>query len=168
MTVWLHIATSQSFASLDQFSVEKSSKLKKERAHTGFCSAFLKQFVVSVQVLLLILFVCKSCVCFVRTKKRNSPNTFLMVRFKCCFSMDIVTVIQFVLKVFFSFSLSRDGPLETYGGGGRITNKIFAQGKIKWKKFHTRQLTLKRYLCYGLTKSYKEFANEKDSCGSSI
>ena len=38
--------------------------------------------------------------------KETPPNTFLMVRFKCCFSMNIVTVIQFVLKVFFSFSLS--------------------------------------------------------------
>ena len=34
------------------------------------------------------------------------PNTFLMVRFKCCFSMNIISVIQFVLDVFFSFSLS--------------------------------------------------------------
>ena len=34
------------------------------------------------------------------------PNTFLMVRFKCCFSMNIISVIQFVLKVFFNFSLS--------------------------------------------------------------
>ena len=31
----------------------------------------------------------------------------------------------------------RDGPLEN------ITKKIFAQGKIKWKKIHARQLTLK-------------------------
>ena len=44
--------------SLDQFSVEKSSKLKKKRANTGFCSTFVKQFVVSVQALLLILCVC--------------------------------------------------------------------------------------------------------------
>ena len=72
MTVWRHIATSQSFASLDQFSVEKPSKLNKERANTGFCSALVKQFVVSVQALLLILFVCKSCVCFVRTFVLNS------------------------------------------------------------------------------------------------
>ena len=57
---------------LDQFSAEKSSKLKKERANTGFCSAFVKQFVVSVQALLLILFVCKSCVCFVPTFVLNS------------------------------------------------------------------------------------------------
>ena len=34
------------------------------------------------------------------------PNTFLMVRFQCCFSMNIISVIQFVLKVFCSFSLS--------------------------------------------------------------
>ena len=72
MTVWRHIATSQSFVSLDQFSVEKSSKLNKKRANTGFCSTFVKQFVVSVQALLLILCVCKSCVRFVRTFVLNS------------------------------------------------------------------------------------------------
>ena len=41
--------------------------------------------------------------------------------------------------------LLRDGPLENLwgGGGGRSTKKKFAQGKIKWKKIHARQLTLK-------------------------
>ena len=29
------------------------------------------------------------------------------------------------------------------GGGGRSTKKIFAQGKIEWKKIHAHQLTLK-------------------------
>ena len=57
MTVWRHIATTQSFAPLDQFSVEKPSKLNKERANTGFCSALVKQSVVSVQALWLILFI---------------------------------------------------------------------------------------------------------------
>ena len=37
-------------------------------------------------------------------------------------------------------------------GGGRSTKKIFAQGKIKWKKIHARQLILKKYSCYGLKK----------------
>ena len=60
--------------------------------------------------------------------KETPPNTFLMVRFKCCFSMNIVTVIQFVLKVFFSFSLSTVGTdhQKTFGGGvgaGRSTKK---------------------------------------------
>ena len=72
MTVWRHIATTQSFGSHDQFSVEKPWKSNKERANTGFCSALVKQFVVSVQALLLILFVCKSCVCFVRSFVLNS------------------------------------------------------------------------------------------------
>ena len=39
----------------------------------------------------------------------------------------------------------RDRPLENLsggGGGGRSTKKIFAQGKIKWKKIHAGQLTL--------------------------
>ena len=50
----------------------------------------------------------------------------------------------------------RDTPLENLSGGGRgggeVPKKILAQGKIKWKKIHTRQLTLKKYLCYGLKK----------------
>ena len=50
-------------------------------------------------------------------------------------------------------------------GAGRSTKKIFAQGKIKFKKIHPRQLILKKYLCYGLLwpkkNSYKEFDNEK-------
>ena len=31
------------------------------------------------------------------------PNTFLMVRFKCCFLMNIISVIQFVLKFSLAF-----------------------------------------------------------------
>ena len=41
--------------------------------------------------------------------KETPANTFLMVRLKCCFSMNITTVIQFVFEVFFSFSLSPVG-----------------------------------------------------------
>ena len=39
------------------------------------------------------------------------PNTFLMVRFKCCFSMNIISVIQFVVKfsLAFFFIYLRDG-----------------------------------------------------------
>ena len=42
----------------------------------------------------------------------------------------------------------RDGPLEKLLGGGGVSGrakykKKFAQGKIKWKKIHVRQLTLK-------------------------
>ena len=39
----------------------------------------------------------------------------------------------------------RDEPLEKLwgGGGGEVQKKIFAQGKIKWKKIHARQLILK-------------------------
>ena len=39
--------------------------------------------------------------------------------------------------------LFSDGPLENLWGGGRKAEKIFAQGKILWKKIHARQLTLK-------------------------
>ena len=39
-------------------------------------------------------------------KFATPPNTFLRVRFQCCFSMNIISVIQFVLNVFCSFSLS--------------------------------------------------------------
>ena len=50
--------------------------------------------------------------------------------------------------------------------GGR--EKILTQGKTKWKKIHARQLILK-YSSYGLEKnSYKEFDDEKNSCGSKI
>ena len=46
--------------------------------------------------------------------------------------------------------------------------KILTQGKTKWKKIHARQLILK-YSSYGLEKnSYKEFDDEKNSCGSKI
>ena len=41
-------------------------KLNKERVYTGFYSAVVKQFFVSVQALLLVLSVCKSSFCFVR------------------------------------------------------------------------------------------------------
>ena len=54
----------------------------------------------------------------------------------------------------------RDGPLENLcggGGAGRSTKKIFAQGKIKFKKIHARQLILKKYLCYGLLWPKKKF-----------
>ena len=44
----------------------------------------------------------------------------------------------------------RNGPLENLwgGGGGRSTKKLFAQGKIKWKKIHARQLTLKIFMLW--------------------
>ena len=41
-----------------------------------------------------------------------------------------------------SLSIFRDGPLETYGGGGgvgEVRKKILKQGKIKWKKKHEPQ-----------------------------
>ena len=38
-----------------------------------------------------------------RRRKSSLPNTFLMVRFKCCFSMNIISVIQFVLKFSLAF-----------------------------------------------------------------
>ena len=40
----------------------------------------------------------------------------------------------------------RDRPLENLSGGGEageVPKKRFAQGKIKWKKIHAGQLTLK-------------------------
>ena len=47
------------------------------------------------------------------------------------------------LFITFWSGLIRDGPLENLWGGGRSTKKIFAQGKIEWKKIHAHQLTLK-------------------------
>ena len=48
------------------------------------------------------------------------------------------------------------------GCGGRSTKKILAQGKIKWKKIHARQLILKNiHAMAEKKKSSKEFDNEK-------
>ena len=43
------------------------------------------------------------------------------------------------------------------GGPGEVQKKILAQGKIKFKKIHARQLILKKYLCYGLLWPKKKF-----------
>ena len=53
------------------------------------------------------------------------------------------------------------------GGGGAKYKKIFAQGKIKLK-IHALQLTLKNNHDKAKKNSYKEFDNEKNSCGSKI
>ena len=54
-------------------------------------------------------------------------------------------------------------------GGVRSTKKIFAQGKIKWKNIHARQLTLKKYSCYGLKKIHtRNLITKKNSCGRKI
>ena len=47
------------------------------------------------------------------------------------------------------------------GGAGEVQKKIFAQGKIKWKKIHTRQLALKIFILWPKKNSYTEFNNEK-------
>ena len=61
--------------------------------------------------------------------------------------------------------LLRDGPLENLlgggGGAGEVQKNIFAQGKIKWKKIHTRQLILTHIHATTLKNSYKEVDNEK-------
>ena len=46
-------------------------------------------------------------------------------------------------------------------GAGEVQKKIFAQGKIKWKKILARQLIPKNIHAMALKKSYKEFDNEK-------
>ena len=59
----------------------------------------------------------------------------------------------------------RDGPLENLWEGevgGRSTKKIFVQEKIKDKKIHARQLTLKNIHTTAQKKSYKAFDNEKN------
>ena len=45
------------------------------------------------------------------------------------------------------------------GGGAKYKKKIFAQGKIKRKKIHGRQLTLKIFMLWPKKDSYKEFDN---------
>ena len=54
------------------------------------------------------------------------------------------------------------------GQVGAKYKKILAQGKIKWKKNHARQLLLKNIHALAKKNSYKEFDNEKNSCGSKI
>ena len=46
----------------------------------------------------------------------------------------------------------RDGPLENLWGGEQNTKKIFAQGKIEWKKKSIMPINPKKYSCYGLKK----------------
>ena len=63
----------------------------------------------------------------------------------------------------------RDGPLENLWGGGRSTKKIFAQGKIKWKKKSCTPINPKKYSCYGLKKIHsRNLITTKNSCGSKI
>ena len=42
------------------------------------------------------------------------------------------------------------------GGAGEVPKKYSRKGKLNEKKIHTRQLTLKKYLCYGLKKIVQE------------
>ena len=54
-------------------------------------------------------------------------------------------------------------------GGVRSTKKIFAQGKIKWKNIHARQLTLKKIFMLWPKKIYtRNLITTKNSCGSKI
>ena len=71
--------------------------------------------------------------------KETPPNTFLMVRFKCCFSVNIVAVIRICFKSFLQlfFIYRRDGPLENLwggGGGGEVPKKYSRKGKLNEKK----------------------------------
>ena len=47
------------------------------------------------------------------------------------------------------------------GGGSEVQKKVFAQGKIKWKKNNARQFTLKNIHSTAKKNSHKEFDNEK-------
>ena len=50
------------------------------------------------------------------------------------------------------FTALRDGPLEKLWGAGEVQKKYLRKGKSNEKKIHARQLTLKKYSCYGLKK----------------
>ena len=53
--------------------------------------------------------------------------------------------------------------------GGRSTKKIFAQGKIKWKKNSCTPINPKKYSCYGLKKIHtRNLITKNNSCGSKI
>ena len=55
------------------------------------------------------------------------------------------------------------------GGGGRSTKKIFAQGKIEWKRNSCTPINHKKYSCYGLKKIHtRNLMTKKNSCGSKI
>ena len=68
----------------------------------------------------------------------------------------------------------RDGALENLwrggGGGGRSTKKIFAEGKIKWRKNSCTLNNPKKYSCYGLKKKFhsRNLMTKKNSCGLKI
>ena len=75
------------------------------------------------------------------------------------------------LQLFFIYR--RDGPSENlwgWGAAGRSTKKTYSRNrKLNEKKNHTRQLTLKKYLWYGLKKNHtRNLITEKNSCGSKI
>ena len=55
------------------------------------------------------------------------------------------------------------------GGGGqaRYRKKYSGKGKLNEKNSCTPN-NPKKYSCYGLKNSYKEFDNKKNSCGSKI
>ena len=55
------------------------------------------------------------------------------------------------------------------GRDGRSTKKIFAQGKIKWKKkIHARQLILKNFMLWPKKIHSRTLITKKYSCGSKI
>ena len=56
------------------------------------------------------------------------------------------------------------------GGEAKYKKKMFAQGKIKWKKNHARQsINPKKYSCYALKKiQTKEFDYEQKFLHSKI
>ena len=65
----------------------------------------------------------------------------------------------------------RNGPLENLlgggGKGGRSTKKYWHKRKLNEKKYAC-QLTQKIFMLRSKTNSYREFDNEKHSCGSKI
>ena len=48
-----------------------------------------------------------------------------------------------------------------------VLKKYSRKGKLNEKKLRT-PINPKKYSCYGLKNSYKEFDNKKNSCGSKI
>ena len=79
----------------------------------------------------------------------NVKDWFSVSKIKYKASDITVLIIKHILlNSFYCFEFCfklRGGPLENLSGrgGGRITKKLFAQGKIKGKKIHARQLTLR-------------------------
>ena len=62
----------------------------------------------------------------------------------------------------------RDGPLENLWGAGEVQKKYSRKGKLNEKNSCTPINPKKIFMPWPNKNSYKEFDNEKNSCGSKV